>query len=97
MQLGDWRETLTLTQTALQRRPNDVSALRMLVLHLLVRESSSRSVIERIGDLYRALDAEEPKNAGLYYSVAALCARLANRNHSVLHLTIGMAEKAAQL
>jgi len=81
---GDWEQLLETTQRVLQQEPQNVQALRLSTLYLLSREGRVKAACEQLGELTAALQAGEPRNAGLYYGVARPLGRLAAGNKEVL-------------
>ena len=96
---GDWEQALETTQRVLvsQGAKFNIEALRMYVFYLLSRENNTELVLEKMDELFSALQMNEPKNAQLYYNIARLFARICGRKAEVLEKTMELVDKACAL
>jgi len=66
-------------------------------LYLLSQECKSNLACERLNDLKKAIDRNEPKNADLYYETSQMAARLCGGDPKVLKLSFALIEHAQQM
>ena len=97
MMMNMWEESLQTAQRVLKKDPKDVSALRLVVLYFLTRESKGSNIQNRLNDLIEALDVNEPRNHMLMYDIAQLVSRLANRKKPILQQTLVLIERACKM
>lgn len=97
MVMGNWEEALATAHRVIAKDAHDIGALKILVLYLLSRESKPLVATNRINDLHEAINRYEPGNAKLYYDVSRLCARLSNRRHTLLQLTMSFVDTSCKL
>lgn len=69
----------------------------MYIFYLLSRESNIELVDEKMEDLKRSFNINEPKNAELYYKYAKLFARICGRKEQIIKKTMEMVDRACAL
>ena len=94
---GDWDQMLEVNAQVLAAEPDNVQALYNRALHALVWDGNAGDVLAVIGQLIEAVEAAEPKNHKLMYSVATPLARGAGKDPAVLELFHKLMAKALQL
>ncbi|PRP77845.1 tetratricopeptide repeat protein 21B-like [Planoprotostelium fungivorum] len=97
LMMGDWEQSFETATRVLQSEPNNVEALRFIVLYHLCQESKVSTAANKIETLIQALDRYEPKNAGVYLNCAKPFSRLAGRNAQILQQTLTLADRARSL
>jgi tetratricopeptide repeat protein 21B len=94
---ADWELCLESIQKVLIYDKTNIEALRMYIFYLLSRESNIELVEEKITDLMRSFQMNEPKNAELYYKYSKLFARISGRKEEVVRRTMEMVDRACSL
>ncbi|KAF0696238.1 Aste57867_12996 [Aphanomyces stellatus] len=97
LKTGEWDQCVESAERALANSPDDIDALRLLILYLLTREGQPKEASNRIRDLMKALNATESSNPQLYYEIGRCIARISDRNHEVLSCNLGFVDQAIKL
>ncbi|KAJ1480809.1 hypothetical protein T484DRAFT_1668725 [Baffinella frigidus] len=95
--IADWDQAIETAKRALALDPNSIDALTLTVVHLLAHDSNFPAACSRIGELSEVLRENEPNNAPLYASSAAIFARLCARNSPILTQCAEMIGHAVRL
>lgn len=69
----------------------------MYIFYLLSRESNIELVEEKMEDLKRSFQINEPKNSELYYKYSKLFARICGRKEQIINKTMEMIDRACAL
>ncbi|DAZ99342.1 TPA: hypothetical protein N0F65_005193 [Lagenidium giganteum] len=97
LKMGNWDQCIDSIERALSDNPNDIEALRVIILFLLSREGRSKDAAQHIRELFDALKKAEPSNPELYYDVSRCIARLSDRHTEVLQCNLALMEHAVHL
>lgn len=97
MKAEDWDQAAEITQRILAKDHRNVEAIILAVLYLLVKEARHVPAATNIGDLLKALDARENRNAHLFFTCSQCFARLCGGNLQILALTKKLVDLALQL
>ena len=108
VRMGDWDQAYDTADRVIQRDRQDIEALRIMLLHALLRSSSASTgegehgtstqrVCKLINRLTESLERHEPMNAELYFSCSRPLARLASRRPEILKLTLDLVKRAQKL
>mmetsp|Transcript_26568 Transcript_26568/g.85189 ORF Transcript_26568/g.85189 Transcript_26568/m.85189 type:complete len:1185 (+) Transcript_26568:168-3722(+) len=91
---GDWENAVEVAQRILAADNQNIEALKITVLYLLMRESKIPVAAKSISNLLESCDRNEPKNASLYHRIAQPIARLAGQNAQLLKLAMTFSDRA---
>lgn len=94
---ADWDLCLEAIQKVLYYDKTNIEALRMYIFYLLSRESNIELVEEKMEDLKRSFQINEPKNSELYYKYSKLFARICGRKEQIINKTMEMIDRACAL
>eukprot|EP01065_Artemidia_motanka_P029688 TRINITY_DN35779_c0_g1_i1.p1 TRINITY_DN35779_c0_g1~~TRINITY_DN35779_c0_g1_i1.p1 ORF type:complete len:1373 (+),score=488.22 TRINITY_DN35779_c0_g1_i1:98-4120(+) len=94
---NDWDQAADCVQRLLHKDKDNVQALMLIVLYLLVIECRFTVAAHNLQELSRALDIHEPKTHRLYYFVTKTLARLSGSNQQVLQATNALITRACDL
>jgi tetratricopeptide repeat protein 21B len=107
VRMGDWDQAYDTAERVIQRDRQDIEALRIMLLHALLRSSSNgdggdgdtstQRVVKLISRLTESLERHEPMNADLYFECSRPLARLASRRSEILKLTLALVKRAQKL
>ena len=108
VRMGDWDQAFDTAERVIQRDRQDIEALRIMLLHALLRSSSASNgegehgtstqrVVKLIDRLTESLERHEPMNADLYFQCSRPLARLASRRPEILKLTLALVKRAQKL
>jgi tetratricopeptide repeat protein 21B len=91
LMLGDWDQAFETAQRVVSqvfiisalvifKDTYNIEAIKMTLLYHMTRETKPSTVLKRLGDLLKAFELNEPKNAPLLYSTSKTLSRIAGRN-----------------
>ena len=91
--MSDWDQSHDTIQKIFSLEKLNIEALRIWTFLLLAREGNYKVAKEKIRDLMRSFDVNEPKNPDLYFKCSQLFSRVAGGNTSIIQLTIDMLKR----
>eukprot|EP01062_Namystynia_karyoxenos_P029524 TRINITY_DN22164_c0_g1_i1.p1 TRINITY_DN22164_c0_g1~~TRINITY_DN22164_c0_g1_i1.p1 ORF type:complete len:1333 (+),score=623.83 TRINITY_DN22164_c0_g1_i1:88-4086(+) len=97
IEMGEWDQAADTTQRLLHKDKDNVQALMLIVLYLLVIECRFSVAANNMQDLVRALDVHEPKTHRLYHYITRTVSRLSGGNQQVLNATQTLINRACEL
>lgn len=95
--LQDWDQTVETAQRLMLQDNQNLEALRMLALYYLCREGDIEKAATQLENLGNALDAVEPQNAQLFYTITIAFSRTCGRSQLILQKTQTLLERAFNL
>ncbi|XP_072020597.1 tetratricopeptide repeat protein 21B-like isoform X2 [Amphiura filiformis] len=95
--LQDWEQTLDTAHRAMNQQSHCLEAIRVEILHLLVREGNYDEAAVKLGELIQIMDRFEPKNPQLYCELSQAFCRVCGRSVQVLQQTYTLVERALSL
>ncbi|KAM9669880.1 tetratricopeptide repeat protein 21B isoform 2-T2 [Dama dama] len=93
----DWDQTVETAHRLMLQDNQNLEALRMLALYSLCREGDIEKAATQLENLGNALDAVEPQNAQLFYTITIAFSRICGRSQLILQKTQTLLEKAFSL
>jgi len=97
LSMSEWTEAKTTCERCLEEDAENVEALRILTLVQLVREGNMEDSEEVLERLNKSLARTERTNASLYHNTSLSFSRLVGGKKRLLALTLGLAERAADI
>ena len=99
MAAGDWDAAMDTAGEILDSAEGreDITALRVRAFHALSMEGAGEAAKRAVRDVLGAVDAREPRNAGLYLDCARDFARVSGGNESILSSCALMLERAEKI
>ncbi|KAI8469287.1 MAG: intraflagellar transport protein [Monoraphidium minutum] len=94
---GDWEGASAAAAQLLAADARNVLGLAVSALHALVREGDARAAAAHLTAMAAAVAREEPRNARMAFSLARPFARLVAPDAAMLGVTLGLAQRAAEL
>lgn len=95
--LQDWDQTIETYNRILQIDSNNLEALKVKALLLIVKDANYEEGSATLGKFYTELEKFETRNAKSFVENAVLFSRICGRNASVLNECCRMVEKAVQI
>eukprot|EP00756_Hemistasia_phaeocysticola_P023049 Hpha_TRINITY_DN15868_c2_g7::TRINITY_DN15868_c2_g7_i1::g.192122::m.192122/K19673/TTC21B, IFT139; tetratricopeptide repeat protein 21B len=97
VETGDWEQAADVTQRLIHRDKENVQALMLVVLYLLVVECRFTVASHNLQELVRALEVHEPKTHRLYYYITKTVSRLSGGNSQIMQATLALITRACDL
>jgi len=94
---GDWEQAADVTQRLINKDKDNVQALMLVVLYLLVVECRFTSAAHNLKELVDAVEIHEPKTHRLCYYITKTVARLSGGNQQIMQMTLSLIKRACDL
>ncbi|CAK75826.1 unnamed protein product (macronuclear) [Paramecium tetraurelia] len=95
--IQDWEQFQDLANKLLYDDPTNIFGLKAIAFYNLARKGDVRESLEKIEELFNAIQKQEEDNVSLVLNCCQLLSRVSGRNQQILQLTMSQIQKTRKI